>query len=100
MVELYSPSDCQSCGACCINKKNDKLIEVGLQESKMIPGEMLQKGVKKRYAMKQNQDGSCIALRGKFKSCYCSIYYFRPKSCREFKKDSASCYNAICEQVF
>ena len=85
-------NSCQQCGVCCNNKLDFKWIEVSTEEALLIPPEMLQDGDILPYAMKQYEDGTCIAFDGEVnKQCRCTIYQQRPNICNLVTQNDSVC---------
>jgi uncharacterized protein len=84
--------NCQTCGACCSNPKDDKWIEVTAEDAKRIFSGFLQPGDIEPFAMKQLHSGRCIAFVGDVGGeCYCSIYENRPAICRKVQPHDEIC---------
>ncbi len=81
--------DCAKCGACCEG------LDVDLVWSdQSVPEDMTERTTDNidLFKMRQNKDGSCVALCGNIgKSVSCSIYENRPSVCREFEPGNLQC---------
>ena len=84
--------DCQRCGACCTNKEDNKWVEVTESDAIRIDPSLLQSGDIETFAMRQREDGCCIALQGDVNSlCRCMIYENRPTICRTVQQGDDIC---------
>jgi Fe-S-cluster containining protein len=88
--------ECETCGACCINNTDPKWIEVTSYDARSIPTDMLQDGDKHPWAMKQDNEGKCIALQSDNR---CSIYNSRPTICRKVQRKGPICRASLRRRI-
>lgn len=91
--------NCQTCGACCYHRIDDKWIEVTEQDSLSISHDLLQDGDIAKYSMKM-RDNRCVCLSGSLgQSVSCLIYNNRPTICRQVQPGDSICLQAISENL-
>ena len=88
------PLVCYGCGACCTNK-DSKWVEVTKQDAFKIDIDLLQQGDTEAFAMKQDDEGNCVALT---KSHDCAIYKNRPTICRTTQRNGKICLSSVKER--
>jgi uncharacterized protein len=93
--------DCQRCGACCTNHREDSVggyVCLTREESKQLRRlglTVIRAGGHSFLGTRHRADvgnPACVALRGPVGgSCRCSIYSSRPGNCRQFQVGSSLC---------
>jgi Fe-S-cluster containining protein len=89
---MMLPTKCETCGACCINKFDDKWIEVSNEDALHIDKKHLQYGDIFPFAMKQDEKGRCVCLD---KDNRCTIYENRPQICRTVQMGDEICIKSL-----
>lgn len=101
--------DCQRCGACCTNaKENEKegrtdYVSVEKTARLLSRPDLVRKHVvmddRGRAHLRLTPDGRCIALRGALgKKVSCDLYHLRPKACRTVQPGDGDCLRARRER--
>ena len=93
---ILLPNKCEGCGACCINTKDFKWIEVTLADAARLDHRFLQEGDVQPFAMKQTADGRCVCLDADNR---CSIYENRPTICRTVQMGDSICLTSLAPVV-
>jgi uncharacterized protein len=92
--------DCQQCGACC--RGLDVLLTDGEADAFEARPDRVRltvlyqprAGLSARFMKRDPQTDTCVALRGSFGDCACSIYADRPFLCRDLQPGDAHCVEA------
>ncbi|HMY59220.1 MAG TPA: YkgJ family cysteine cluster protein [Pseudomonadota bacterium] len=101
--------DCQRCGACCVNAKENeaegRTDYVSVEPSAKL---LLRRDLVRKYVVMDDMghphlrlasDGRCLALRGVlFKKVSCELYHHRPKACRTVQPGDGDCLRARKER--
>lgn len=106
-----STFDCQTCGACCCNRRENRLEhfhdyvqvfpEDVLMERVKLLVRLARKNGQGQWHLKLTPDGRCVALDGEVgQAVGCTIYELRPDVCRRVEAGSAECLDARREHGF
>lgn len=85
---------CLKCGACCRRPWGIKAADEWVPKCLTMIAFDGEAGVDGVF-MRQHGDGSCIAFNSENNRC--AIYERRPMVCRDFKRMSAQCVDAVLE---
>jgi len=102
--------DCQICGACCLNPRDNqqsgRADYVPVEESARLLSrrDLVRKFVSADAPggphLRMLSDGRCAALRGApGRRVSCAIYHLRPKACRTVQPGDADCRRARDEHL-
>jgi Fe-S-cluster containining protein len=90
------PTDCGSCGACCLFPHEDFLPLTNHDLSLLGPqraNDWTFTSNGQRYM--RSKEGVCVALEKINGELLCSIYDIRPELCRSFSQGSEECRSAV-----
>jgi Fe-S-cluster containining protein len=110
---MITNDDCTKCGACCSYFFTEELIDIGRRGKGLfinndrvdqIPVK-IRRGLVVEYDLDIDFDRwlrgrkvgdryQCKALEGQIGDCRCSIYEYRPETCRAFEPGGEKCLNA------
>jgi uncharacterized protein len=103
-------SDCQDCGACCMNPRDNQregrtdYVPVEATARLLSQRDLVRKFVSADATpgphLRMLSSGRCAALRGApGRRVGCAIYHLRPKACRTVQPGDADCQRAHNEQL-
>lgn len=93
------PESCLGCKGCCTNMGNnifddeDIIFPIELTEIVYLRPDLYPPLGKPYRVMKHKPNGECIALDSD--TGYCTIYDYRPRTCKDFERGSKECLDAL-----
>lgn len=92
--------DCLKCGACCAQPTGESSYVFVRDHEKPAFDEDLLEGDELRTKIDERGRTVCIALDGEIGECVsCSVYSYRPSSCRTFAAGSPGCLLARASEL-
>lgn len=101
--------DCTACGACCVNRDENRAegtadyVEVSPRDALLKKTDLVRRYVvfngQGTAHLKLDRDGRCAALRGALgRRVWCAVYRDRPSPCRRVEAGSDECVRARAER--
>jgi len=106
---MSSVFDCQRCGACCCNARDNREEGFGdwVEIERGAPllrrrqlSDLVVRGEDGRPHLRLDDNGRCAALRGRVgDSVRCTIYSVRPRPCRRVEPGDSDCLRARADHI-